>query len=48
MPSWKKVITSGSSAALQSLTVTGGITGSLFGTSSWANNATTASNITPY
>jgi hypothetical protein len=36
MPSWKKVITSGSAAALQSLTVTGGITGSLFGTASFA------------
>ena len=43
MPSWKKVITSGSAAALSSLTVTGGITGSLFGTSSWAQNAATAS-----
>ena len=38
MPSWKKVITSGSSAALQSLTVTNGITGSLFGTASYAVN----------
>lgn len=46
MPSWKKVITSGSSAALQSLTVTGGITGSLLGTSSWATNALTASFVT--
>lgn len=36
MPSWKKVIISGSNAALNSLTVTNGITGSLFGTSSFA------------
>ena len=46
MPSWKKVITSGSAAALSSLTVTGGITGSLFGTASWAvssSRATTSS-----
>ena len=46
MPSWKKVITSGSNAALNSLTVTNGITGSLFGTASWAvsaSNAVTAS-----
>jgi len=38
MPSWKRVIVSGSNATLNSLTVTNGITGSLFGT---------ASNITP-
>ena len=46
MPSWKKVITSGSAAALSSLTVTNGITGSLFGTASWAvssSRATTSS-----
>jgi len=43
MPSWKRVIVSGSNAALNSLTVTNGITGSLFGTASWANNATSAS-----
>lgn len=36
MPSWKRVIVSGSSAALNSLTVTSGITGSLFGTASYA------------
>jgi hypothetical protein len=36
MPSWKKVIISGSNAALNSLTVSNGITGSLFGTSSFA------------
>ena len=43
MPNWKKVILSGSVASLNSLTVTNGITGSLFGTASWAVNATTAS-----
>ena len=36
MPSWKKVILSGSNAALNSLTVSNGITGSLFGTASFA------------
>jgi len=55
MPSWKKVIISGSSAALNSLTVSNGITGSLFGTSSFAvsssravssSNALTASFVT--
>lgn len=44
MPSWKKVIISGSDAALNSLTVTNGITGSLFGTASFATTAATASN----
>jgi hypothetical protein len=44
MPSWKKVIISGSNAALNSLTVTNGITGSLFGTASFATTAATASN----
>ena len=39
MPSWKKVIISGSDAALNSLTVTNGITGSLFGTASFATTA---------
>jgi hypothetical protein len=39
MPSWKKVIISGSNAALNSLTVTNGITGSLFGTASFATTA---------
>ena len=55
MPSWKKVITSGSDAALNSINVTsgvtitgslnvsGGITGSLFGTASYATNALSAS-----
>jgi hypothetical protein len=38
MPSWKKVIVSGSDATLNSLTVTNGITGSLFGTASFASN----------
>ena len=48
MPSWKKIISSGSDAALNSLTVTNGITGSLFGTSSFAisaSYATTAQNL---
>jgi len=39
MPSWKKVIISGSDAALNSLTVTNGITGSLYGTASYATVA---------
>ncbi len=48
MPNWKKVIVSGSNAALNSLTVATNVvaqsfTGSLFGTSSFANNATSAS-----
>lgn len=54
MPNWKKLITSGSDASLNSLSVatsltasiisaSSGITGSLFGTSSWAINALTAS-----
>ena len=43
MPSWKKVIVSGSDAFLNSLEVTNGITGSLHGTASWAQNAITAS-----
>ena len=43
MPNWKKVIVSGSDASLNSLIVINGITGSLLGTASWANNATTAS-----
>jgi hypothetical protein len=41
MPNWKKVITSGSIASLDTLTVSNGITGSLLGT------ATTASYISP-
>ena len=48
MPNWKKVLVSGSDAALNSINVTTtivapSITGSLFGTASWANNAVTAS-----
>ena len=42
MPSWKKVITSGSDAELNSLYAPS-ITGSLHGTASWAQNALTAS-----
>ena len=37
MPNWKKVVVSGSDAALNSLLVTGGITGSLLGTASTAS-----------
>lgn len=44
MPNWKKVITSGSDATLNSLTVTSGVTGSLFGTSSYAITASYAEN----
>jgi hypothetical protein len=43
MPNWKKVIVSGSDASLNSLNVSNGITGSLFGTASFANYATSAS-----
>lgn len=43
MPNWKKVITSGSDASLHSLTVTAGITGSLFGTASYASSALSSS-----
>ena len=43
MPNWKKVIVSGSDASLNTLTVSNGITGSLFGTASWARNALSAS-----
>jgi hypothetical protein len=46
MPSWKKVIISGSNAALNSLTVTNGITGSLFGTASFATTASFLNNTT--
>lgn len=42
MPSWKKVITSGSAAELSSLYAPS-ITGSLLGTASYANNANSAS-----
>jgi hypothetical protein len=43
MPSWKKVITSGSDASLNSLNVTSGVTGSLLGTASYATQALSAS-----
>ena len=39
MPNWKKVITSGSDASLNTLTVVNGITGSLLGTASYALTA---------
>ena len=38
MPNWKKLILSGSNASLNSLIVTSGVTGSLFGTASYAAN----------
>jgi hypothetical protein len=43
MPNWKKVITSGSDASLNTLTVVNGITGSLLGTASYASQALSAS-----
>ena len=43
MPSWKKVITSGSDASLNSINVTSGVTGSLLGTASYATQALSAS-----
>ena len=45
MPNWKKVIVSGSDAALNSLTVSNGITGSLQGTASFAISASWAPSI---
>jgi hypothetical protein len=42
MPNWKKLIVSGSDASLNSLIVANGVTGSLFGTSSWAVSASFA------
>lgn len=47
MPNWKKLIVSGSDASLNSLTVATNVnaqsfTGSLFGTSSWSQNALVA------
>jgi len=47
MPNWKKVIVSGSDAILNSVTAsfTGSLTGALIGTASWANNATTATQV---
>jgi hypothetical protein len=55
MPSWKKVITSGSNAAFSSLivsntitgSISGSLTGSLQGTASWAQNSLTASYVNP-
>jgi hypothetical protein len=44
MPNWKKLIVSGSDAALNSLTVSNGITGSLLGTSSYALTASFVDN----
>lgn len=46
MPNWKKVITSGSNAALNTLTVTSGITGTLTGNASTATSATSATTAT--
>lgn len=43
MPNWKKILTSGSDASLNILTVTNGITGSLLGTASYASQALSAS-----
>lgn len=43
MPSWKKVIVSGSDATLNSLNVISGVTGSLLGTGSWAVRAQSSS-----
>jgi hypothetical protein len=42
MPNWKKIIVSGSDAALNSLVVTNGITGSLQGTASYAYSSSVA------
>ena len=43
MPNWKRVIVSGSDAALTSVIATAGFTGSLLGTASYATNALSAS-----
>ena len=43
MPNWKKVITSGSNASLNTLTVTNGVIGNVIGTSSYATYAETSS-----
>jgi hypothetical protein len=43
MPNWKKIITSGSNAALATLSVSSGITGSLLGTASFATQALSSS-----
>lgn len=42
MPNWRRVITSGSDASLNTLTVSNGITGSLLGTATTASFALTA------
>ena len=42
MPNWKKILVSGSDASLNSLVVTNGITGSLFGTASFAISSSRA------
>ena len=39
MPNWKRVITSGSDASLNTLTVSNGITGSLLGSASYADTS---------
>jgi hypothetical protein len=44
MPNWKKLIVSGSDATLNSLNVINGITGSLYGTATFAQSASYASN----
>lgn len=43
MPSWKRIVVSGSDATLNTLTVSNGITGSLQGTASYATQAISAS-----
>lgn len=48
MPNWKKVIVSGSSAALTSVTATAGFTGSLLGTASTASFVTGSNVYGPY
>jgi hypothetical protein len=47
MPNWKRVIVSGSSAALTSVTATAGFTGSLLGTASYAIQALSSSYVVP-
>jgi len=42
MPNWKKVITSGSDAAFNTVIASNGFTGSLQGTASWAHSASQA------
>ena len=45
MPNWKKVVTSGSNASLNTLTVTNGVTGNVIGTSSYATSASRADSV---